>query len=97
MTDFEYDPERAIWKPGRRAFLFLGASAAVGAMLPAGAVKDLGPWNVEAVTEEVAKEFIAARVKLSGYSNFADLLKEVYSRDRIFAPFEASLRGEPWA
>jgi hypothetical protein len=31
---FDFDPERKLWTPGRRSFLFLGASAAVGIMLP---------------------------------------------------------------
>ena len=87
LTDFEYDEEKTLWRPGRRAFLFLGASAAVGAMLPASAGVTT---TVEAVTEEVAKEFLAARAKLAT-KDFADLLVETFSRDRVFAPFERSL------
>lgn len=30
----EYDPERALWLPGRRRFFLLGLAAGVGAMLP---------------------------------------------------------------
>ncbi len=35
MTDFDYDPEKALWKPGRRSFLFMFGAAAVGSLLPA--------------------------------------------------------------
>ena len=38
---FEFDEERRLWRPGRRAFLFLGVAAAVGAMLPASGVDPL--------------------------------------------------------
>ena len=31
----KYDEEARLWKPSRRSFFFFGASAAVGAMLPA--------------------------------------------------------------
>jgi len=31
--DFEYDPERAIWKPGRRTFLFMLGAAAAGTIV----------------------------------------------------------------
>jgi hypothetical protein len=36
MTEprFEYDPERALWKPGRRSFLFMLGAAVVAPMLP---------------------------------------------------------------
>jgi hypothetical protein len=30
----EFDEERALWRPGRRSFLFFGASALVGSLLP---------------------------------------------------------------
>lgn len=33
-TGKEYDPERALWKPGRRAFFFFGLGAAAVALLP---------------------------------------------------------------
>lgn len=29
----EYDPERALWRPGRRSFLFMASAAAVGLAL----------------------------------------------------------------
>ena len=35
MTEFDYDPEKALWKPGRRSFLFMFGAAAVGSLLPA--------------------------------------------------------------
>lgn len=44
MTDFEYDPERALWRPGRRSFLFLMGGALVGTIL------EPGPALVEAAT-----------------------------------------------
>lgn len=31
---FEFDPERALWKPGRRSFLFMFGAALVAPMLP---------------------------------------------------------------
>lgn len=31
----EHDPERPLWRPGRRAFFFFGFSAAVAPFLPA--------------------------------------------------------------
>ena len=31
----EYDPERALWVPGRRRFLFLGLGATLSSLLPA--------------------------------------------------------------
>src|SRR5690242_3695316 len=34
MDNFEYDPEKALWKPGRRAFFFLAGSAMLAPMLP---------------------------------------------------------------
>lgn len=33
MTDFEYDPERALWRPGRRTFLFMLGGALAGTIL----------------------------------------------------------------
>jgi hypothetical protein len=34
MLDMELDPERKLWIPGRRRFLFLGLGAAAAALLP---------------------------------------------------------------
>ena len=34
MSDFEYDPDRALWKPGRRSFLFMFGAALVASMRP---------------------------------------------------------------
>ena len=31
---FEYDPERALWRPGRRTFLFMLGGALAGTLLP---------------------------------------------------------------
>ena len=39
----KYDEESRLWKPSRRSFFFLGASAAVGAMLPA--ARPLSPFE----------------------------------------------------
>jgi len=34
MSGMEFDPERSLWVPGRRSFLFMMGSAAVGALIP---------------------------------------------------------------
>lgn len=34
--DFELDPERSLWKPNRRFFLFSAAAAMAGTVLPQG-------------------------------------------------------------
>lgn len=39
----KYDEEARLWKPSRRSFFFFGASAAVGAMLPA--ARPLSPFE----------------------------------------------------
>jgi hypothetical protein len=31
--DFEYDPERALWKPGRRTFILMLGTAAIGTLV----------------------------------------------------------------
>lgn len=56
MIDFEYDPEKALWRPGRRAFIFLMGTAAVGAMLPPGQthIFPIGDgWRVNVATKEI--------------------------------------------
>lgn len=37
---FEYDPERALWRPGRRTFLFMLGTAVAGAFMPGAAAED---------------------------------------------------------
>ena len=32
---FEFDPERALWRPGRRVFVFMLGGAVAGALVPA--------------------------------------------------------------
>lgn len=75
MSDeFEYDPEKALWKPGRRGFLSLFGCAVASAFLPSlpdktlgisGWVKD-GPilkseWKIitsDLVTKENALDYV---------------------------------------
>ena len=79
MTDdYEYDEERAIWRPGRRSFLFMLGGAMAGILVPK--PPDLGPWNVGPITEGAV-----------GYRSYADLLVETFTRDRVFAPFERAV------
>jgi len=86
MTDeFEYDPEKTLWRPGRRSFLSMMGAAFAGLVVPSGVVVP-----TEVTAEQVA-EAVHARVVLNGYSSYADLIRQVYSRDRIFAPFERDL------
>lgn len=72
MTEAEYDPEKALWVPGRRRFLFLGlgslAAAALGKFLPDGeilsrALPDVLPKSFLLtptwVTTETAIEFMS--------------------------------------
>ena len=56
MNDFDYDPEKALWRPGRRSFLFLMGTAAVGVMLPPGQMHifPIGDgWRVNVMTREI--------------------------------------------
>ena len=34
MENFEYDPEKALWKPGRRSFIFMLGTATAGILMP---------------------------------------------------------------
>jgi len=76
--DLEYDPERTLWVPGRRSFLFMLGSAIGGLMLPAVRDEEL----IAAVTEKTI---------LAGHQDYAALLVETFSRDRVFAPFEREI------
>ena len=84
--DLEYDPERKLWRPGRRSFLFMLGAAAGGLLVPklplVSELSDLGPWNVGPLTEKTV---------LAGYKDYADRLVETFSRDRVFAPFERDI------
>ena len=62
--DFEYDPERALWRPGRRTFLFMLGGALAGTILPG---KDpVAEAVVRAMTEKTelsAHEMVMAELK----------------------------------
>ncbi len=38
MPEFEWDPERALWRPRRRVFVFMLGGAVAGALVPPGRV-----------------------------------------------------------
>jgi hypothetical protein len=57
----QYDPERSLWRVGRRSFLFLGASAIAAALLPKSLLAMSGEATSvtpEWVGEEVARYFL---------------------------------------
>ena len=55
MTDFEYDPERALWRPGRRTFLFMLGGALAGTLLKP------SPALVQAVLAPTRGHFVDPR------------------------------------
>ena len=81
--DLEYDPEKGLWRPGRRSFLFMLGSAIGGLMVP-GRPLDWIPDDsmLVAVTDKTV---------LKGCQDFAALLVETFSRDRVFAPYERAI------
>lgn len=52
-TDFDYDPERALWKPNRRSFFFGFGSVCAAYLLPD--VPTLDGWESVEVDQNFAK------------------------------------------
>lgn len=73
--DYEYDEERALWRPGRRSFLFMLGGAVAGLVVPKAPID----WIPDGSTVMVATK------------DYADMLVETFSRDRVFAPFERDM------
>lgn len=102
VTDFAYDPERALWRPGRRSFLFMFGAAAVGSLVPAPGMSQLrydvligAPTRSVAlvtpawVTRQVARDFIN---EISFVKTFNREYADPYVRD--FDPIQPRLVGE---
>lgn len=73
--DFDYDPERALWRPSRRAFLFLGGSAALGlfagqAGLPVAPPASASGWTLDRDLVEV--------VRIAGTPGARDSMLDVF-------------------
>lgn len=71
----EYDPERTLWKPGRRAFFFFGLGAVAGAVLP-----DVGLEPIPPIPELWAKMVVDAHdhthaFEVCEFFSFADMLQ----------------------
>jgi hypothetical protein len=82
VTDeLEYDPERKLWRPGRRSFLFMLGSAIGGLVVSK-------PPGLDWIPDD---SVLVPVIDPVTSSDFAKLLVETFSRDRIFAPFERSI------
>jgi hypothetical protein len=71
--EYEYDPERALWRPGRRSFLFMSGIALMGALVPGHDILIGVPTNSTLVTpswvtREVAKHFVNS-LRLTSHVN----------------------------
>lgn len=89
MDDLEYDPERKLWRPGRRSFLFMLGAAAVGAVLP-GKELFVARGVISGLPTEDSFSMVEVYDRVTT-EDFAHLLVETFSRDRVFAPFERSV------
>ena len=87
LAKFERDPERELWVPGRRKFLFMSGAAMAGAVLaPPGlpVIENVGPLSFtptdlatsDWVVRETARHFVNA---LKGVKSFNRQYSDAYS------------------
>lgn len=81
MSEFEYDPERSLWRPGRRSFLFMFGAAVVGAMMPE--LSGKGPWNVGSLTEESHADFLVETLSRLAFRTSMDIEGDILERLRV--------------
>jgi len=84
--DFEYDPERALWKPGRRGFLSLLGCAVASAFLPS--LPEPGPINFYLEPPQPASGWAFAANSLRKGDTFT--IQGVFARPNVLQEFRVT-------